>query len=101
MLIDKLKIEKLRGVILQAQNSPDKGMSDLDRVQAMTHFQEFSDINSEDEVQEAPVDYGKRRASKMNMKKPPMKMEISSIDSIDTAERIATQGQDPSGGSFQ
>ena len=76
-------------------------MSTADINHAMTHFEEFSDINSEDE--EAPIDHGKRRASKMNMKKPPMKMEISSIESIDTVDRITTmeRQEDPSGGSFQ
>ena len=64
----------------------------------MAHFQEFSDIISEDE---APVNHGERRPSKMDMKKPPMKMEISSSDSIDTMDRITPQDlHSRSGGSF-
>ena len=73
-------------------------MFHLDRASAMAHFHEFSDIGSEDEV---PIDNGNRRASKMNLKKPPMKVDISSIDSIDTIDRITpNELQDPSCGSF-
>ena len=92
-MIDKMKMDQLRDVILGSQRSPIKSV----RASTIAHFQEFSDINSEEEDK---IKQENNHTSKKNLKKPPMKVEISSIESIETIERTH-EIPDPSNNSYQ
>ena len=80
-VIDQLKMEQLREQILSSQRSPVKSIP----TSALAHFHEFSDIDSDEDNKSEP---GINQAPKKNMKKPQVKIDISSIDSIETFERM-------------
>ena len=88
-------MDKLRNSMLTAYPSPVKSARGTS---IMAHFHEFSDIISEEGLVVQEIN----KAPKKKLNKPEMKVEISSIDSIETHERVPTnEQQEPACTSFR